>query len=76
MSGVRRALTKKIVNTTLSPVLDLHVPRDALDDGDIGSFFDASGPIDVAFRVAFHDRLAVAPRGGTGDAITVAVQPK
>jgi hypothetical protein len=47
-----------------------------LDDGDIGSFFDASDPIDVAFRVAFHDRLAVAPRGGTGDTISVAVQPK
>ena len=54
-----------------------HIIRvEPLDDGDIGSFFDASDPIDVAFRVAFHDRLAVAPRGGTGDTISVAVQPK
>ena len=54
-----------------------HIIRvEPLDDGDIGSFFDASDPIDVAFRVAFHDRLAVAPRGGTGDTISVAEQQK
>jgi hypothetical protein len=47
-----------------------------LDDADIDSFFDASDRIDVGFRVTFHDRLAVAPRGGAGERITVAVQAK
>lgn len=54
-----------------------HVIRvEPLDDGDIESFFDATDPIDLAFRVALHDRLVVAPRGGASDAITVVVQPK
>ena len=35
-----------------------HIIRvEPLDDNDIDSFFDARDPIDVAFRVAFHDRL-------------------
>ena len=54
-----------------------HVIRvEPLDDGDIDSFFEASDPIEVAFRVALHDRLLVAPRGGASDPITVIVQPK
>jgi matrixin len=54
-----------------------HVIRvEPLDDADIESFFEATDPIEVAFRVAFHDRLLVAPRGGASDAITVVVQPK
>ena len=54
-----------------------HIIRvEPLDDADIDSFFDARDPIDIAFRVAFHDRLFVAPRGGVGERVVVAVQPK
>jgi len=54
-----------------------HIIRvEPLDDADIDSFFDARDPIDIAFRVAFHDRLFVAPRGGVGERFVVAVQPK
>jgi hypothetical protein len=54
-----------------------HIIRvEPLDDGDIDSFFEASDPIDVGFRVTFHDRLAVAPRGGAGEPISVVVQAK
>jgi hypothetical protein len=54
-----------------------HVIRvEPLDDADIDSFFDARSPIDIAFRVALHDRLFVAPRGGVGERFEVTVQPK
>ena len=54
-----------------------HIIRvEPLDDADIDSFFDATDPIDVGFRVTFHDRLAVAPRGGAGEPISVTVQAK
>jgi hypothetical protein len=54
-----------------------HVIRvEPLDDADIDSFFDPRNPIDIAFRVALHDRLFVAPRGGVGERFVVAVQPK
>ena len=54
-----------------------HVIRvEPLDDGDPESFFDARDPVDVGFRVTFHDRLVVAPRGGVGEQVVVRVQPK
>jgi hypothetical protein len=53
-----------------------HVIRvEPLDDGDLDSFFDGE-PVNVNFRVAFSERLVAAPRGGTGEAITVTVLPK
>lgn len=54
-----------------------HVIRvEPLDDADVESFFDASGPIDVDFRVTYYERLFVAPPGGVGAHITVTVQAK
>lgn len=54
-----------------------HVIRvEPLDDADIDSFFSTRSPIDLDFQVTFHDRLFVAPRGGTGDRFTVSVRPK
>lgn len=53
-----------------------HVIRvEPLDDADIDSFFDEE-EIDIDFRVAYHDRLFVAPRGGVGERFDVAVRPK
>lgn len=47
-----------------------------LDDGDIESFFDRSVTVDLDFRVRFHDRVVVVPRGGgTGD-VEIKVSPK
>jgi hypothetical protein len=46
-----------------------------LDDADIESFFDED-QVDIDFRVAFHDRLFVAPRGGVGERFDVPVRPK
>ena len=53
-----------------------HVIRvEPLDDGEIESFFSPSG-VDIDFRVTFHDRLFVAPRGGAGERFDVTVVPK
>jgi Matrixin/Carboxypeptidase regulatory-like domain len=35
-----------------------------LDDADINSFFDSDTDVDVDFKVQFHDRIVVVPRGG------------
>jgi hypothetical protein len=54
-----------------------HVIRvEPLDDADIESFFGSSDPVDMNFSVTFHDRLFVAPLGGTGERFTVTVRPK
>jgi hypothetical protein len=54
-----------------------HVIRvEPLDDGDLESFFSSRSPIDISFRVTFHDRLFVAPPGGVGERFTVTVAPK
>lgn len=54
-----------------------HVIRvEPLDDADVESFFDATDPIDVDFRVTYYERLYVAPAGGVGEHITVTVRPK
>src|SRR5262245_45312131 len=54
-----------------------HVLRvEPLDDADIDSFFEVPAPLDLNFRVGFHPKVVVAPRGGDSGAIEVKVQPK
>jgi hypothetical protein len=54
-----------------------HVVRvEPLDDADLDSFFSRPGAIDVGFLVTFHDRLYVAPKGGAGDRVSIAVRPR
>lgn len=53
-----------------------HVVRvEPLDDADLESFFSVED-VDVDFRVTYHPRLFVAPAGGVGERIDIAVQPK
>lgn len=53
-----------------------HVIRvEPLDDADIESFFSSHG-IDVDFLVTYHPRLFVAPAGGVGERVDIAVRPK
>jgi hypothetical protein len=54
-----------------------HVIRvEPLDDADTDGFFSRRDPIDVRFQATFHPRLFIAPSGGEGDPLTVAVTPK
>ena len=54
-----------------------HVLRvEPLDDGDVDSFFDASLDVEVDFRVRFHDRIVVVPRGGGVRDVEIRVSPK
>lgn len=54
-----------------------HVLRvEPLDDGDIESFFDLTLNIDADFRVKFHDRVVIVPRGGGTNNVDISVQPK
>ena len=54
-----------------------HVLRvEPLDDADVDSFFEVTAPLDLNFRVGFHDKVVVAPRGGDSGSIEVRVQPK
>jgi hypothetical protein len=54
-----------------------HVLRvEPLDDGDVESFFDLTLNIDTNFRVKFHDRLVVVPRGGGTNNADIRVEPK
>ena len=54
-----------------------HVLRvEPLDDGDIESFFDLTLNIDADFRVKFHDRIVVVPRGGGAHDVEIRVEPK
>jgi hypothetical protein len=47
-----------------------------LDDGDIESFLDRTLGIDVDFRIRFHDRVVVVPRGGSTNDVEIRVTPK
>jgi hypothetical protein len=47
-----------------------------LDDGDIDSFFDDDGTVNIGFAPAFHERLVAVPRGGAGPAIENKVKAK
>jgi hypothetical protein len=54
-----------------------HILRvEPLDDADVESFFSARNPIDLGFLVTFFNRLFIAPAGGQGETVTVAVRPK
>lgn len=54
-----------------------HILRaEPLDDGDVESFLDRSDEVDVDFRVKFHERLAVVPRGGGTASIEIEVVGK
>jgi hypothetical protein len=54
-----------------------HVVRvEPLDDADIDGFFDDPGRVDVDFRIAFHDRVVVVPRGATAGPIEIPVKSK
>ena len=54
-----------------------HVLRvEPLDDGDVESFFDQTLNIDTNFRVKFHDRVVVVPRGGGTNNADIRVDPK
>lgn len=54
-----------------------HVIRvEPIDDAAVDSFFNRPSAIDVGFLVTFHDRLYVAPKGGAGERVTVAVRPR
>ncbi len=54
-----------------------HVLRvEPIDDADVTSFFSEEADIDIDFRAAFHDRLAVAPRGGGSERVELRVVPK
>ena len=47
-----------------------------LDDGDINSFFDSDVDVDLDFKVQFHDRIVVVPRGGGVRDVQIKVTPK
>lgn len=54
-----------------------HVLRvEPLDDGDVESFFDLTLNIDTNFRVKFHDRVVIVPRGGGANDVEIRVEPK
>lgn len=54
-----------------------HIVRvEPLDDANIDSFFGTISSIDFEFKVAFADRLAIVPRGGTSASIEIKVVPK
>ena len=54
-----------------------HVLRvEPLDDGDIESFLDETLNVDVNFRVRFHDKVVIVPRGGGASDIEITVTPK
>jgi len=47
-----------------------------LDDADIESFFDSSLNVDLNFRVKFHEKAVVVPKGGGVRDIEIKVIPK
>ncbi|MGE0449232.1 MAG: matrixin family metalloprotease [Vicinamibacterales bacterium] len=47
-----------------------------LDDADTASFFQAGIPIDLDFRVHYHPRLVIVPRGGDSGSIDIDVVSK
>ena len=54
-----------------------HVVRvEPLDDADLGSFFSEDHDVDVAFKPAYLDRLAVVPRGGNAGPYEIKVVPR
>lgn len=47
-----------------------------LDDGDIESFFDDDGSVNIGFAPAYFERLVAVPRGGAGPAVEIKVKAK
>ena len=48
-----------------------------LDDGDLEAFFDLGAvSVDVNFRPKFHERIIVAPKGGSANNVAITVVPK
>jgi hypothetical protein len=59
----------------LSP--GVHILRvEPIDDAEVDSFFDASGNVDVDFRVAFVDQVVIVPKGGDSGEVAVKVVRK
>jgi hypothetical protein len=64
--------TFRIAGLTPGP----HVIRvEPIDDADVDSFFEPAG-VNVNFQVTFHDRLIVAPTGGTSASADVVVRAR
>jgi hypothetical protein len=54
-----------------------HVVRvEPIDDADLDSFFDPERNVDIDFRVTYHDRLVIVPRGGDSGTIEIKVVGK
>jgi hypothetical protein len=54
-----------------------HVVRvEPIDDADVGSFFDTTQNVDIAFGVVFLDRVVVVPKGGDSGEVAVTVVRK
>jgi hypothetical protein len=47
-----------------------------LDDADLDSFFESNDPVDVNFRIMYHERLVVVPKGSDSGAVQITVAPK
>jgi len=54
-----------------------HVLRvEPIDDADLDSFFDPARTVDIDFRVTYHDRLVIVPRGADSGSVEVKVVRK
>jgi hypothetical protein len=54
-----------------------HVVRvEPIDDADLDSFFDPDRVVDIDYRVSYHDRLVIVPRGADSGTIEIKVVRK
>jgi hypothetical protein len=54
-----------------------HVVRvEPIDDADLDSFFDPNRTVDIDFRVTYHERLVIVPRGADSGSIEIKVVAK
>ncbi|HEY7170501.1 MAG TPA: matrixin family metalloprotease [Vicinamibacterales bacterium] len=47
-----------------------------LDDADLDSFFAPEDPVDINFRIKYHERLVVVPKGSDSGAVQITVTAK
>jgi hypothetical protein len=47
-----------------------------LDDADLDSFFEPDDPVDLNFRIKYHERLVIVPKGSDSGAVQITVAPK
>jgi hypothetical protein len=47
-----------------------------LDDADLDSFFEPEDPVDINFRIKYHERLVIVPKGSDSGAVQITVAPK